>query len=106
MIKVDVSNGFELGCFHYTVVNGDNTNKELFARERYGEHSSTQRLVRVSTQYSPDQYYNTFIHELIEAVNDVYCNSKIKHDEVTTLANGLSQVFKSMGLMFVAGKEK
>jgi len=46
------------------------------------------------------------MHEIIEAVNTHSCNGKIKHDEITTLANGMAQVFKSMGVMFEVSKVK
>jgi len=102
-MKVDVSKGFELGCFHFEVENGKRTDAELRERRRFGECSFDAHIIRVSQSYCPDQYHNTFIHELIEAVNVSYCDERIKHSEVTTLANGMAQALKSLGVNFQYG---
>jgi len=106
MIEVDVSNGFDLGCFHYPVLSSKEVSKELASRGHFGECSFDSHTVRVSEDFNTDQHHNTFLHEVIEAVNEENCNNKIKHTEITNLANGLSQVFKSMGVIFGVSKVK
>jgi len=99
-MKVDVSKGFELGCHHFAVFDDDETTADLRARERYGECSSQNQWVRISNDYNGDQYHNTFLHELLEAVNESHCNGKMKHDVLTNCANGLAQSIKSLGVVF------
>ena len=101
MIEIDVSRGFELGCFHYGVRSEQEDTEELRARQRFGEAMLSRHFIRVSTEFEPAQYHNTFIHESIEAINEIYCNGKIKHDEITNCANGLAQIIKSLGVLFV-----
>jgi len=98
-MNVDVSKGFNLGCYHYKVLTDERTNDNLRSAMRYGEHSSTMREVRVSDEYA-GEYHSTFVHEVIEAVNNIYCADKLEHQEITTLANGLAQVLGSLGIEF------
>jgi len=102
-MNIDVSKGFELGCFHFEVENGKETDASLRERKRYGECSFLNHELRISQEYSPDQYHNTFQHELIEAVNEIFCSGRIKHEEIVTLANGLAQALKSLGVNFQYG---
>jgi len=106
MNEIDVSGGFDLGCYHFEVATDAATDAELRSRQRYGECSCTRIIVSISTDFSPDQYHNTFLHELAEAVNENNCNGKVNHDAITNLANGFSQAFKSMGIRFTHPKMK
>ena len=105
-MNIDVSKGFDLGCFHYIVEDDEGTQKNLEERSRYGECSCTRCIIRVSTKHNPDHYHNTFLHEMVEAVDEVYGNGKMKHDEITNIANGMSQALKSMGIMFGGNDDK
>ncbi len=102
-MDIDVSKGFELACFHYKVESGDTSNADLVSRAIYGEHHDVGRKVVISTDYGKEQYHSTFIHECIEGVNSTYCNSKLKHEEITNIANGISQILKSLGVIFTYG---
>jgi hypothetical protein len=103
-MNIDVSKGFELGCFHFQVLSGGEVDNELSSRGRHGECHDCLHILTVSSQFSPDQFHNTFLHELIEATNTLYCNDKITHDGITNLANGLSQALKSLGVNFRYGE--
>ena len=100
MKKIDVSQGFELGPFHFTIITNEQTDAELHGRQRLGECDFSLHVLRVVSGYGDEQYHETFIHECIEAANEIYCNSKIKHDEISSLANGLAQVLMSLGVQF------
>ena len=104
-MNVDVSKGFDLGCFHYQVKDDDEATEDLRSRSRYGECSWQRQIIRVSNEFAPEQYHNTFLHEAIEAVNEVYCNGKVKHDEITNIANGLAQIFMSLDIQFGGAKQ-
>jgi len=104
-MKIDVSKGFEVGSMHYQVDMSDKAREELIGKDCYGDHLVYLKIIRVANNLSKDQVRNTFIHECIEAVNQQYCNDKIKHDEITNMANGLSQIFKSLDIEFTKGGE-
>lgn len=98
MIEIDVSKGFDLGCFHYIF----KIDKDLaLNRNRYGECSHHNHLITTAPDLDSDQFLNTYIHELIEAVNISNCCDKLRHDHIINLAHGLAQIFKSLGIRFV-----
>ena len=100
-MKIDVSKGFEIGAITYGVDMSDKAREDLIGKDCYGDHQGYNKVVRIANNIGNDQIRNTFIHECIEAVSAHYCNNKIKHDEITNLANGLSQIFKSLNIEFV-----
>jgi len=91
---------FEMGQYTYSVKSGKKHDEDLQSRSLYGDHSGHRKHIRVDSSLSADQKHSTFIHEMIEAVNCGWCNYKINHDNITNIANGLSQAFKSMGIVF------
>ncbi len=103
-MKVNISKGFDLGNFHYEVESGAITEKQLEADACYGKCDNLNKVIRLTTNFSQDQRSNTFIHECIEAVNAVYCNSKLKHDEINNLGNGLAQILKSLNVEFTQAR--
>jgi len=104
MIRVDVQHGLELGEFHYTVDCSEQAEKDLRADLNFGEHSQSQRRLRITKEHGDEQYHSTFSHELIEAINEVYCLRKLNHDHITNLAHGLAQALKSLGIQFTYGE--
>jgi len=104
-MEIDVSKGFDLGCYHYCILDDAKTTEDLRGRSRYGECSHQSQEIRISNDYKSDHYHNTFLHELLEAVNEVHCNGKMSHDVITNCANGLAQVMKSLNVIFAGGKD-
>lgn len=100
-MKVDVSKGFELAGFHYPVTSNEEVDKELLSRQRYGETSFTQHKVNISKDFDAEQYHDTFLHECIEAINVMFCNDKLKHDQIKNISHGLAQILKSLDIQFV-----
>ena len=104
MIEIDISKGIEVGGLHYTIETSPKISKELSSRGNSGE-CDTQNLRIILGVLEEDHTRNTFIHECLEAVNVQYCNSRLEHNDLTNMANGLSQIFKSLGIAFVVSKK-
>jgi len=99
-MEIDISRGIEVGSFHYKIVVNKETDKDLEGRVRFGEHHNVSRELRIASNHSPQQFTNTFLHETMEAINEIYCNGNLKHDHITNIANGISQVMKSLDIDF------
>ena len=69
--------------------------------EYYGRCYHAKDELLVDSSLNKSHFSNTFIHEVMEAVNMEYCASKIKHREITCLSNGLHQALKSLGIQFI-----
>ncbi len=106
MIKVDIRNGFDVGCFHYEVLSGSEVDKELSEDKQYGICNNIQKQVSITSEFGVDQILHAFTHEIIEAVNYVYCNKEIKHGDIIRISEGLSQVLKSLGIRFTLDGEE
>ena len=106
MIDIDISQGVEVGPFHYQIEVGEEADKELRGRERYGEICYQNQKIRVSDKWGRERLSETFLHEVIEAVNNEYCNAELKHKEIVCLGNGLAQAMKSLGINFVFKREE
>ena len=99
-MEIDISKGMEVGCFNYKVIVNKETDKDLESRSRFGEHHNLSKELRIASNHSPQQFTNTFLHETMEAINAEYCNGNLKHDYITNIANGLTQVMKSLDIEF------
>jgi hypothetical protein len=56
--------------------------------------------ILIENQINDVQISKTFIHEIIEAVNRIYCDDNIEHPTIQRLSYGLHQVMESLGVRF------
>jgi len=106
MVKINVSKGFEVGPYHYSLECGPEYDEDLDGRVLWGECSQYRRCIRVKSGLPQQQFRATLLHEIVEAVNDVYLSRALSHEEVSAIGNGLSQVFKGLGVEFVIDGQK
>jgi len=99
LIKVP---GIEVGPFHYSVISDAESDRELGDRQLYGDCSHMLRRIRVASDTSREQFTCTFLHEAIEAINNVWCNDKMEHALITNVAYGLAQMCRGLGIEFYA----
>ncbi len=99
-MNIEVPKTIQVGGFGVTVdfVNHD---MDLHSRRRYGESDFVVKLIKVESRYSPEQTSQTFIHELLHQVDDIYNNDALGDECIDRLAQGLWQVFKQLGINFV-----
>jgi len=104
-MDIVVPSEVKIGGFTYTVDSSEEACERLRESKDFGHCINTKRLIRINTEdYSGQENSNTFLHELIEAINDVWCNPKLGHDEITNLCNGLHQVLEGLDVRFVGKK--
>lgn len=96
-MEINIADGFDCGCHRFTVISDS---KEVSARDRHGECCLSLSEVRFAPKTTDEKLHETIIHEFIEAIGSIYCANKLEQEEIVTLANGLAQVFKSLGFMF------
>jgi len=101
MLKIPVKDGCEVGEFHYKVEVGKEANDELKSNLNFGTHNQPLRRLRVTDEFGEEQFHSTFIHELMEAVDDVLVTPNLKHEQLTNVAHGIAQALKSLGIQFV-----
>ncbi len=101
MIEIKIPSIIKVGGFDYTVEVSESHNKELSANSNWGEHSGMLRRIRISSECSPQQFSQTFMHESLHAIDTVYQDGKMNEVATSALANGLLQVFEQLGVRFI-----
>lgn len=100
---IDISKGIQVGGFHFTVDLSEKAHRDLRADDDFGQCDFQNHSISVDWDNSPEQISKTFLHEVIEAVNHIYCDDKVEHEKLQELSYGLHQVCESLGVRF--GKE-
>jgi hypothetical protein len=100
-LNVEIPKIIKIGGFDYSVVISPERDKILKYNHNWGECSEEERLISIRSDYLSQQMSETFIHEILHAINDVYLGHKLEEDEGYGLGNGLFQVFEQLGIRFV-----
>ncbi len=102
-LRVDVTKGIKVGGLDYRVDLSEAAGKHCNSENRLGTCTFTEQLIRVDASWGEQRTSGTFLHEVVEAVNEEYCEHKIDHEVISRLANGLHQVMESLGVRFGNG---
>ena len=100
MIKVDVTKGIKVGGFDYKVDMSEEVANRLRADRDNGQCDCFNKVIEICQDEGEQQVSKTFIHEVIEAVNHVYCNDKLEHEKIQQLSFGIHQVMESLDVRF------
>ncbi len=106
MIEIPVPEILKVGGFDYTIMLSNEHTIELKANGNWGECNDSLRRIRIDTNASAQQFSQTFLHEVIHAVDAVYGNFKADENLTHAVANGFLQVFEQLGIRFVKGETK
>ncbi len=98
--RVDISRGVKIGAHHYSIKTGKVITERLKEASYYGRCYNTDKQLFVDGTLIESKFNETVIHEMLHAVNEVYCNSKVSESKIDGLANGLTQAFDSLGITF------
>lgn len=106
VIKVNICGGIKVGGFDYVIDMSEQAHRNLLSRGNYGECSPRNKTILIDYQGSEQEISETFIHEIVEAINPIYCASSLTHEQITQLSNGLHQVIESLGIRFGIEEDK
>ena len=101
MYEIKIPASIKIGGFDYLVEVSEYHTTELRDNSNWGEHSERQRRIRFDPTALPQQISQTFIHEIVHAVDAVYQGRKLTEDSTHAMANGLLQVLEQLGIRFV-----
>ena len=97
---IDISKGVDVGGFHYIVDVGETAQKELHAESCNGQCNTETSRITLNRYADAEHLSKTFIHELLEAVNHIYCHDNLEHNQITSLGYGIHQAMESLGVRF------
>ncbi len=100
---VDITKGIKVGGFDYKVDMSKDAHCMLQADSDCGQCDCLNHKVSINYDLDEQTISKVFIHEVIEAVNNVYCDNKIEHEKIQQLSYGIHQVMESLGVQFGKG---
>ena len=100
MYKVDITKGIKVGGFDYLVDLSEKATKMLRADRDNGQCDCFNKVISICRDEGEQQVSKTFLHEVIEAVNYIYCDNKVEHEKIEQLSFGIHQVMESLGIRF------
>lgn len=101
MIEIKIPDTIKIGGFDYKIRTDDEAARSLQASSLVGEHSAIELVLRLHPLQVPQQFSNTFIHEILHGVDRVYNGGSLTEQQSSVLANGLHQIFEQLGITFV-----
>lgn len=101
--KIKIPETQKVGGFDILIDTSAEAHQALIAQHRWGDWSLYGKRIRlqVDTEVGGQELSSTFIHEITEAVNTIYCNSRLSEDDITGISNGWHQVLESLGIRFI-----
>ena len=81
-----------VGPLEYEILRGPASDAYLSRCGRMGESDHLECVVRIRTDLTEQQSWETFWHEITHCVDYVYLNGKMDEDQVACFARGLMQV--------------
>lgn len=97
---IDITRGIEVGGFHFDVDMSDEAHKMLRGNNLSGECDHTQKIIRIDNDMAAVSISETFLHEVVEEINHIYCANSLNHGQIDQLGYGLHQVLESLGVRF------
>lgn len=101
MTKIKTNKGVEVGGFLFSIDTSIQAHKTVTANDNFGECDLRNHTISLSNDIDEVLKSKVFLHELIEAVNHIYCDNSVPHDKIQQLSFGLHQAFESLDLRFV-----
>ena len=102
-MDIKIPNTIKVAGFEYRVSFVD-SDQRLAIDSKYGTCDNVLMEIKVETGFHQQHTNETFLHEVIEAVNEQYCNAFLSGDNhkiLTNLSKGLHQVMEQLGINFV-----
>lgn len=105
MIEIPIPETVKVGGFDLCVDSNLKADEALSAKNAFGDHCPFVRRIRVLSTLSGQEWNNTFLHEIGEAIANIYLPGKLEHFEIEVFINALHQVIEGLGVRFVRRAE-
>ena len=82
--------------YNISLVKGEDYSK---GRDNWGRTYHSEKKILIDKEIERTQMEQTFIHEMLHCVDQVYNANSLEEEEITRLAEGLYQVLKDNRLI-------
>ena len=101
MYLIKIPKHIKVSGFDYKIRTSQRINAELKAQGLRGSHAEALREIDIHTDAPPQDLSNTFMHEIIHAINTVYAHCNLTEEHVDNVTNGIHQVLEQLKVRFV-----
>ncbi len=101
MVEIKVPATLKIGGFDYSVEVNVIHDRELRSDGNWGQCADRLRRIRIESTSLPQQFSETFLHEVLHAIDGIYGHYELKEEQYHHLGQGLLQVFEQLGIRFV-----
>lgn len=99
--EVKIPKRLKMGGHNYSILQSKRTTDSLEDISYWGRHSHRFRHLELNNTASSEQLSETFIHETLHAIDNVYLNDSLEEKQIANLSEGLFQVLEQLGVRFV-----
>ena len=100
MLHVKIPKKLKIGGFDYKIEVNARQDRELRSDSDWGQCAYRLKRITIDSDSSEQQMSETFLHEIIHAIDGIYGHYALTEDETQHLGNGLLQVFEQLGIRF------
>jgi len=104
MHEIKIPKKVRVAGFPYSIRMGIEVDKELNSSDNWGKCSNLLRVIKLATvgvDVTAIQLSESFIHEVLHAINCVYGGDRLEERDIKALTAGLHQVFEQLGIRFI-----
>jgi hypothetical protein len=105
VIEVVIPKTIKIGGFDYAIEMTPAHDIELKDSKNYGECSNMLKRIRICSDCQGQQFSETFIHEIVHAIDNVFGHNTLTEEQVHALGNGFLQVFEQLEIRFALTPE-
>jgi hypothetical protein len=99
-MKVKLPKTIKVGGLDIALEIGGAVEKELSSKIVYGDYNQGMRRIRLTNNFDPERLSNSFLHEILHAIDDRYNNYQLTEETTEALANGLYEVLTQLEIEF------
>jgi hypothetical protein len=100
VIEVKIPKKIKVGGYDFKIVTNKQSDMDLKSMGWQGCQSLCQQKIQIASDLDGQKLTDTFIHELLHAVNVIYVANKLTEDDVGQLSMGMLQVLEQLGIRF------
>jgi len=95
-MNVEIPDSIRVGGYVYEIVSDKETDKILIAEGFVGRADHQELKIKIRTDLNDQMKVNTFLHETLHCIDNVYNGNELDEKVIDVLANGLHQVIKQL----------
>jgi hypothetical protein len=95
-MNIQIPDSIKIGGYVYEIVSDKETDEVLDAGGLVGQACHDDCIIKIKKEMNDQLRVNTFLHETLHCIDQVFNGNKLDEDTINVIANGLHQVIKQL----------